>query len=105
MSVLKRVATNTKAFIIDYGQRHAHPVNAVLHIVGVPLHFLGIVKIVAGKRNTGITLLAVGYTLQYLGHEAQGNELGEVILIKSMWRKIRKNSSSTADSVGGDTIV
>lgn len=27
---------NVSEFVVDYCQRHAHPVNAVLHVVGVP---------------------------------------------------------------------
>jgi hypothetical protein len=96
MPVIRHITVNTKAFIIDYGQRHAHPVNAVLHVIGVPLVFLGIAKMVAGKGTRGTTLVVAGYTLQYLGHRAQGSEVGEVVLIKAVWRTIRKNNSSTA---------
>jgi hypothetical protein len=31
-----------------------------------------------------------GYLFQYLGHKAQGNEVGEVTLIKSIYRKVTK---------------
>lgn len=82
------------AFIIDYCQRHKHPVNAVLHLLGVPAAFYGIYLLFAGQPVVGLALIIVGYLLQYLGHRAQGNEVGEVTLIKSVWRKLQKRGTS-----------
>ncbi|HEY9677429.1 MAG TPA: Mpo1-like protein [Drouetiella sp.] len=76
------------AFVIDYCQRHKHPVNAVLHIFGVPAAFYGIYLLFAGAPAMGCALIFVGYLFQYLGHRAQGNEVGEVTLIKNIWRKL-----------------
>ena len=69
-------------FLIDYCQRHAHPINAVLHIIGVPAAFTGLYFICTGQFEKGLALLTLGYFFQYLGHEAQGNEVGEITLIK-----------------------
>ncbi len=77
-----------RAFIIDYCQRHAHPINAVLHIVGVPAAFAGIYFLFARQLLLGLVLVFFGYLLQYLGHRAQGNEVGEVTLIKHVWRRL-----------------
>jgi hypothetical protein len=77
------------AFIIDYCHRHAHPVNAFLHIIGVPAAFIGIYFLFCGKFSLALSLLVAGYFLQYLGHEAQGNEVGEITLIKSILKKTR----------------
>ena len=82
------------AFIIDYCQRHAHPVNAVLHIVGVPAVFIGIYFLFTGKFLLAIVLIVVGYLFQYLGHQAQGNEVGEVTLLKHLYRSLKKRTSS-----------
>jgi uncharacterized membrane protein YGL010W len=78
-------------FIVDYCQRHAHPINAVLHIIGVPSVFIGIYDLFARQPGMGATLIVFGYLMQYLGHEAQGNEVGEVTLIKHMWHKFHAN--------------
>jgi hypothetical protein len=75
-------------FVIDYIDRHKHPVNAVLHIVGVPMAFFGLFQLIADDRMQGLGLLVGGYFLQYLGHRAQGNEVGEVTLLKAIWRKL-----------------
>lgn len=80
-------------FLYDYGQRHKHPVNAVLHIIGVPSVILGLFLLIGpGRREKhslsswGLLFVVFGYFLQYLGHRSQGNEVGEVILVKKAWR-------------------
>jgi uncharacterized membrane protein YGL010W len=78
---------SVKAFVIDYCQRHANPVNAFLHIFGVPAVFIGLYDLFARQVSLGCALIVVGYILQYLGHRAQGNEVGEVTLIKKIWRR------------------
>ncbi len=81
---------NAKEFIIDYCQRHAHPTNAVLHLVGVPLAFFGLYRLFTGEPGLGWAALIGGYVLQYIGHQAQGNEVGEVTLIKAIVRGIKR---------------
>lgn len=75
-------------FIVDYCGRHKHPVNAILHIFGVPMVFYGIYLWFVGGVALGWALFIGGYVLQWLGHNAQGNEVGEVILIKKIAAKI-----------------
>ena len=78
-------------FLEDYCIRHKHPVNAALHVVGVPAAFAGFYYLFTGKsKSKGGLLIFLGYLLQYLGHKAQGNEVGEVTLIKSIYRKATK---------------
>ncbi len=87
-----------KEFAIDYCQRHAHPINALWHIVGVPLAFFGLFKLLTGSASLGLTLLFLGYLFQYLGHKAQGNEVGEVTLLKKCYailsQKLKSKSST-----------
>lgn len=83
---------NPVEFVIDYCKRHAHPVNAVLHLIGVPAVFYGIYKLFSGAPVLGVELIVFGYFFQYLGHKAQGNEVGEVTLIKSIIRRISKKT-------------
>jgi len=86
--------SKVRDFLVDYCQRHAHPVNAVLHLIGVPAVFLGIYLVVTGHAAEGSSLFVVGYFLQYLGHKAQGNEVGEVTLLKHIWRRLRSAGGS-----------
>ena len=89
MSALQRLAQNSWAFVIDYIKRHRHPVNAILHIAGVPIVFFGVYELFAGQVTLGISLVVLGYFFQYLGHKAQGNEVGEVTLAKKIWKKLQ----------------
>lgn len=82
-------------FIIDYIERHKHPANAILHIFGVPMAFYGLFKLITGHIALGIGLLIGGYLLQWLGHSAQGNEVGEITLIKNIAGRLRKKSSGS----------
>jgi hypothetical protein len=83
------------AFVIDYCQRHKHPVNAILHIIGVPAVFIGIYYLFCAKFFLAAALIAGGYLFQYLGHQAQGNEVGEVTLLKHLWRTFSKRSNTS----------
>ncbi len=98
MHALQRVGSGIVAFLIDYIGRHKHPVNAVLHIIGVPLAFYGIFKLVTGSVLIGLLCLLLGYFFQYLGHKAQGNEVGEVTLLKAIWRKMTANKAEGLNS-------
>lgn len=86
-----KVCRKTRDFVVDYMNRHAHPVNAALHAVGVPAAFTGFYYLFSGKDvGKGGLLIFLGYLLQYLGHRAQGNEVGEVTLAKSIYRKVNE---------------
>jgi hypothetical protein len=81
-------------FVRDYIDRHRHPLNASLHILGVPATFAGLYYVLSGRSlasiQKGMALVFVGYLLQYLGHRAQGNEVGELTLIKGVYGKLKK---------------
>jgi hypothetical protein len=85
---------NPVEFVVDYCQRHAHPVNAVLHLIGVPAVFYGVYKLFCGAYVLALELIVIGYILQYFGHKAQGNEVGEVTLIKSIIRSLTKKTGN-----------
>lgn len=110
---IRRVSKAISRFTVDYMRRHRHPVNAALHIVGVPAAFYGfwlILKSFLGLRSQSSTLssnlgqnLALGlvcvffgYLLQYLGHRSQGNEVGEIILIKKVSGRLKSNINGSA---------
>ncbi len=70
-------------FVKNYIERHQHPVNQVLHVVGVPLTFM--VSTVLLIQHQGWWALAAflgGYVLQFAGHAVEGNDAGETILVK-----------------------
>lgn len=105
---IRRVSKAVSRFTFDYMRRHRHPVNAALHIVGVPAAFYGIWLLLKSLTSpessrsqgsnllTGIFCVVFGYLLQYLGHRSQGNEVGEVILIKKVAGRLKVSMSGTA---------
>lgn len=70
-------------------ERHQSPASFWLHVVGIPLTIafvpLALWQLSEWRwdlwwRPAG--LLALGYLLQWIGHKLEGNDMGEVILIK-----------------------
>ena len=84
--------TGLVSFIVDYVDRHKHPTKALLHLAGVPAAFFGLYELLIRNYIQGLAWIVFGYLLQYLGHRAQGNEVGEITLIKSIWRRVTKRS-------------
>ncbi len=79
------------AWIHDWLERHRHPVSRWLHAVGIPLLIwgllLGVWQLAMWRwdiwwRPTGV--IAVSYLLQWVGHAIEGNDMGEIILIKRL---------------------
>lgn len=72
-----------KRFLSNYLERHLHPVNQVLHLIGVPLTFVvSVVCLVQNRPLLALGCFLGGYLLQFLGHAIEGNDAGELILVK-----------------------
>lgn len=76
-------------WLANWLERHQHPVSLILHVIGIPLTILAVA--LAGwqlsesrwdlwYRPAGLFL--GGYFLQWIGHRIEGNDMGELILIK-----------------------
>jgi hypothetical protein len=65
-------------------ERHQLPFNLFLHLLGIPLAFLGLVALCAGEWRVGLGGLTVGYLLQFVGHHSEGNDLGEWAALKRL---------------------
>jgi len=70
-------------------ERHQHPASQVLHAVGIPMLVaaLGLAVWQLATWQWGLWwrpagLLIVSYVLQWVGHRVEGNDMGELILIK-----------------------
>jgi hypothetical protein len=77
------------AWLSNWLQRHQNPVSFWLHLVGIPLTIaaipLGIVQFMHDQWDLWWrppALIVFGYALQWLGHVIEGNDMGEVILVK-----------------------
>lgn len=78
-------------YIKNYRSRHANNVNFVLHIIGIPEAFLGLLQIVIGKWKIGLLNFFLGYLWQWIGHTYfEKNEVGEFITIKNLIAKFKR---------------
>lgn len=78
----------------NWRMRHRHPVSLALHAIAIPMLVLAGVLVVAQLWDAAWSLwwrpaaLVVGsYVLQAIGHAIEGNDMGEVILIKKLLGK------------------
>lgn len=62
--------------------RHRNALNFGLHLVGIPLVLIGIVLLFFLPWYWGVGGFVLGYFLQWLGHQIEGNDVGELIPIK-----------------------
>jgi len=85
---MNKLSASVRWYIADYMSRHANPWNRLLHLVGVPLAPFGCLYLLLRGEfaAAGLAFLA-GYALQWLGHHLEGNEVGEVILLKKLARR------------------
>jgi len=77
-----------RRFIVNYLSRHRNRANQLLHLVGVPLTF--VVSLFCLVRQQWLwagACFVVGYALQFIGHWLEGNDAGEVILVKKLLGK------------------
>jgi hypothetical protein len=65
-------------------QRHRHPLNFWIHLIGIPLAVAGVVLFFFVAWYWALTALILAYGLQYLGHRVEGNDVGEWAAIKRL---------------------
>src|SRR5947208_4986036 len=64
-------------------QRHRHPFNFWIHLIGIPLAVAGVVLVFAVEPwYWGVGAFVLGYFLQYIGHRVEGNDVGEWAAVK-----------------------
>jgi hypothetical protein len=63
-------------------ERHRHPFNRGIHLLGIPAAVAGVVMLFWLPWYFGVAALVVGYALQYAGHAVEGNDVGEWAAIK-----------------------
>jgi len=78
-------------WLTRYLERHQHPVSRVLHVLGIPLTLAAValagVQLIQNRWDLWwrpVILLIVGYLVQWIGHKLEGNDMGEIILIKKL---------------------
>jgi uncharacterized membrane protein YGL010W len=74
---------------------HRHPVNRILHYIGLPLYIVGISMIVSyviGQNTnpiSGLVLLIIAISLFLTGHKVEGNLRAMTLIILFKYLKIR----------------
>jgi uncharacterized membrane protein YGL010W len=73
---------------------HRHPVNRILHYIGLPLYIVGISMIVSyviGQNTnpiSGLVLLIIAISLFLTGHKVEGNLRAMTLIILFKYLKI-----------------
>jgi hypothetical protein len=78
-------------WLANWLQRHQCRASLWLHAAGIPLT-VAAVFLAAGQLWfwrwdlwwRPAALLGVGYLLQYVGHRIEGNDMGEIVLVKRL---------------------
>lgn len=78
-------------WLTNWLERHQSRMSFWLHMVGIPLTIaalvLACVQLAAWRWDLWwrpALLLFAGYLLQWIGHVIEGNDMGEVILVKKL---------------------
>jgi cell wall assembly regulator SMI1 len=89
-------------------ERHRHPVNFWIHLVGIPLAVAGVVLILLlpSAWPWAVAAFVLGYVLQWIGHCVEGNDVGEWAAIKRLlgWPYVGIASHSAGASVNSSEI-
>jgi hypothetical protein len=68
----------------NWMERHRLPFNFWIHMLGIPLAVASLPLFVLAEWYWGVAALVLGYFLQWVGHLAEGNDLGEWAGIKGL---------------------
>ena len=74
-----------RRFLANYIERHRHPANQFLHAIGVPVTFvLSVILAIEQRWWWAAAAFVGGYVLQFIGHAIEGNDAGELIVVKRL---------------------
>lgn len=78
-----------KKAVSNWRERHQLAFNFWIHLIGIPMALLGALLLLLSlvfpiPWYWGLAGFVVGYLLQWIGHLAEGNDLGEWAGIKRM---------------------
>ena len=81
---LKSTTDMIRRFLKNYLPRHTNRTNRALHLIGVPLTFVGTpAALIEGAHwYYPLGCFVGGYLLQFAGHAIEGNDAGEVVFFK-----------------------
>jgi len=65
-------------------ERHRLPFNFWIHMLGIPVAVASLPLLLVAEWYWALAAFVLGYVLQWIGHLAEGNDLGEWAGIKSL---------------------
>jgi hypothetical protein len=83
--ILARVRRFVIKRLRNWRERHQHPFNFTIHLIGIPLTVVGVVLLFLYPWFYGVGVFILGYALQFLGHAIEGNDAGEWLVIKKLF--------------------
>lgn len=110
--MIGRVRRVRPGWLRNWQERHRSGVSRGLHALGIPLT-LAAVGLAAYQLHLWrwdlwwrpVVLLVLGYGLQYMGHVYEGNDMGEVILVKRLlgrpYRAVSPRYGGPGGAAGG----
>jgi uncharacterized membrane protein YGL010W len=60
-------------YMNQYDHEHSNAWNRVLHGIGIPVIFIGVVLLLMLHWKLGLALFVAGWVLLFLGHRIEGN--------------------------------
>ncbi len=60
-------------YMSRYDQEHSNLWNKILHAIGIPVIFAGLILLILARWRMGLALFAAGWVLLFLGHRIEGN--------------------------------
>jgi hypothetical protein len=82
--IARAIGRFARRAVANWRERHQLPFNFWIHMIGIPLAMAGIVLLFFAEWWWALAAIAVGYLLQWIGHRAEGNDLGEWAGIKRL---------------------
>ena len=83
--------TRRPRWLENWLQRHQNRFSLGLHLVGIPLTIVAVILAAVQLYDSQwrlwwrpAALLGLGYALQWIGHRLEGNDMGEIILVKKL---------------------
>ena len=61
-------------YLAQYEHEHTRVSNKVLHGVGIPVIFAGIILLLLSHWRAGLALFVAGWAMLFLGHRIEGNK-------------------------------
>jgi hypothetical protein len=80
--IARKVWKFAKKALANWRDRHRHPFNFAIHLLGIPMTLVGLALLFVLDWYWGVGLFVLGYLFQWVGHRVEGNDVGELIPVK-----------------------